>query len=39
DSWLHKVWEEIMALRLKKSCGDPDCIYCQVMETVGQEKE
>jgi DNA helicase II / ATP-dependent DNA helicase PcrA len=35
DSWLHKVWEEILALRLKKSCGDPDCIYCQVMETVG----
>jgi DNA helicase-2/ATP-dependent DNA helicase PcrA len=37
DSWLHTVWEEIMALRLKKSCGDPDCLYCLVMQSVGKE--
>jgi DNA helicase-2/ATP-dependent DNA helicase PcrA len=33
NSWLHAVWTEIMALRLRKSCGDPECIYCLVMQS------
>jgi DNA helicase-2/ATP-dependent DNA helicase PcrA len=37
DNWLHEVWEEIMALKLRKSCGDPDCIYCQVMQSFRED--
>ena len=33
NSWLHAVWTEIMALHLRKSCGDTECIYCLVMQS------
>ena len=31
NNWLHAVWTEIMSLRLRKKCIDPDCIYCETM--------
>jgi hypothetical protein len=31
NNWLHAVWTEIMTLRLRKKCTDPDCIYCKTM--------
>lgn len=33
NKWLQTTWEEIMALRLRTSCSDPDCIYCEAMRS------